>query len=154
MPGLRPAFDAAPSVVGSFPHTDADRLVDRILTRFARFPAWPQLPARDWRESMYVQYSEGLPGAVLDESSPAHLLSQGRRVSSRSSERFYQAVVEEDVERFAISREYALGLHLFLERIRTRRTRVAPMGQGPGDRPVQLRDDGHRRGQALAGLHA
>jgi methionine synthase II (cobalamin-independent) len=30
-------------------------------------------------------------------------------------ETFYQAVVEEDVERFAIGRDYALGLHLFLE---------------------------------------
>ena len=30
-------------------------------------------------------------------------------------EAFYQAVVEQDVDRFAIGRDYALGLHLFLE---------------------------------------
>jgi len=34
-----------------------------------------------------------------------------------------------DVERFAISREYALGLHLFLESVRAWRA-AAEMGQG------------------------
>ena len=61
-----PDFGAVPTVVGSFPHTDAGLLTELILARFTEMPAWPQLPARDWRESMYVQYSEGLPGAVLD----------------------------------------------------------------------------------------
>ncbi|MBI4876560.1 MAG: hypothetical protein HY822_18135, partial [Acidobacteria bacterium] len=62
----RPVFAAAPTLVGSFPHTDPGRLMDRILERFVDLPAWPQMPARDWVESMYVQYSEGLPGAVVD----------------------------------------------------------------------------------------
>jgi len=116
MAGHRSAFDASPSVVGSFPHLDADQLVDRILSKFARFPAWPQLPARDWRESMYVQYSEGLPGAVLDESA--------RRIYFRRDpgfeqnlERFYQAIIDERIDAFAISREFALGLHVFLDRL-------------------------------------
>jgi len=60
-------FCAAATVVGSFPHTDAVRLVDQLIVRLPELPAWPQLPARDWRESMYVQYSEHLPGAVIDD---------------------------------------------------------------------------------------
>ncbi len=111
-----PAFGAASTVVGSFPHADAGPLVARLMACLPDVPAWPQLPSRDWRESMYVQYSEGLPGAVVD--------SDARRIFFRTAgdferrlEAFYQAVVEEDVEHFAISRDYALGLHLFLDRI-------------------------------------
>ena len=116
MAGDRPQFDAAPCVVGSFPHTTADRLVDQILARFPRFPAWPQLPARDWRESMYVQYSEGLPGAVVDAATQRIYFQRGPTFD-QDLEQFYQAVIGEDIDRFAISRDYALGLHLFLERL-------------------------------------
>jgi len=53
---------------GSFPHTEPLRLLDRIFRLFPDMPAWPQMPVRDWCESMYVQYSEGLPGAVVDRA--------------------------------------------------------------------------------------
>jgi hypothetical protein len=111
-----PVFRAAPTLVGSFPHTDPGPLVDRILSLFPEMPAWPQMPARNWVESMYVQYSEGLPGAVVDRG--------GQRIYFRCDEafygqleEFYQAVVDEDVDRFAISADCALGLHLFLDRV-------------------------------------
>ena len=109
-----PRFSAAPSLVGSFPHTDPHALIERIFSQFTALPAWPQLPARDWLESMYVQYSEGLPGAVVDRATGRIYFSAGDGFESQL-EGFYQAVVEEDVERFAIGRDYALGLHLFLE---------------------------------------
>jgi methionine synthase II (cobalamin-independent) len=112
----RPVFAAAPTLVGSFPHTDAQSLTERILERFEDMPVWPQMPVRDWVESMYVQYSEGLPGAVVDR--------QGQRIHFRCDdgfhsqlEEFYQAVVTEDVERFAIGEDYARGLHVFLDRV-------------------------------------
>jgi len=110
------SFSGAPTVVGSFPHLDAEALVAVILRRLPDMPAWPQLPARDFRESMYVQYSQGLPGAVVD--------AQRQRIFFRTDdtftdqlERFYQAVVDADVAHFAISRDYALGLHVFLDAV-------------------------------------
>src|ERR1035441_10332932 len=108
-----PRFFAAPSLVGSFPHTGPQPLVDRIFSRFANLPAWPQLPVRDWLESMYVPYSEGLPVVVARDASRIYF-SDGDGFEDQL-EAFYQAVVEQDVERFAIGRDYALGLHLFLE---------------------------------------
>lgn len=111
-----PAFGAVPTLVGSFPHTEPQRLVDQIFSRFPEMPAWPQMPARDWRESMYVQYSEGLPGVALD--------CQGQRMYFRTDEAFqdqlegfYQALVEEDVEHFKITPDCALGLHRFLDNL-------------------------------------
>src|ERR1035437_3728297 len=66
---------------------------------------------------MYVQYSEGLPGAVVERATGRIYFSSGNGFEGQL-EAFYQAVVEEDVERFAIGRDYALGLHLFLESLR------------------------------------
>jgi methionine synthase II (cobalamin-independent) len=112
----RPAFAAAPTLVGSFPHTEPARLLDQILNRFSELPAWPQMPARDWRESMYVQYSEGLPGAVVNsQEQKIHFQADGG--FPNRLEEFYQAVVEENVEHFAITPDYALGLHQFLDRV-------------------------------------
>ena len=109
-----PAFAAIPTVVGSFPHTEPPRLLDQIFSHFPDMPAWPQMPARDWRESMYVQYAERLPGAVIDrDAQTIHFRSD--EALAGELEAFYQALVDEDVERFAVSPEYALGLHLFLE---------------------------------------
>lgn len=111
-----PCFAAAPSLVGSFPHAQGERLVERILSRFRVLPAWPQLPARDWLESMYVQYSEGLPGAVIDRETQRIYFRSDDALYTQLEE-FYAAVVSEDVERFGIGRDYALGLHLFLEQV-------------------------------------
>jgi methionine synthase II (cobalamin-independent) len=65
---------------------------------------------------MYVQYSEGLPGAVVDRAAQTIHFRSDEGLAGEL-EAFYQALVDEDVERFAISREYALGLHLFLESV-------------------------------------
>ena len=98
-----PAFAAIPTVVGSFPHTEPSRLLDRIFSLFPDMPAWPQMPVRDWRESMYVQYAEGLPGAVVDGAAQT-IYFRGDEALAGELEAFYQALVDEDVERFAISR--------------------------------------------------
>jgi hypothetical protein len=74
------------------------------------------MPARDWLESMYVQYSERLPGAVVDREEQRIYFRSGEALLGELEE-FYQAVLQEDVERFAISPDYALGLHLFLDSV-------------------------------------
>jgi hypothetical protein len=99
----RPVFAAAPTLVGSFPHSEPQRLMDRIFSHCPELPAWPQMPVRDWLESMYVQYSEGLPGAVVDREEQ-RIYFRCDEAFYGQLEEFYQAVVEEDVERFAITR--------------------------------------------------
>lgn len=109
-------FSGVSTLVGSFPHRDAEALVAALLRRFPAMPAWPQLPARDFRESMYAQYSEGLPGAVID-SARKRLFFRTDDAFIGELERFYMAVVDGDVTRFAISRAHALGLHVFLDAV-------------------------------------
>jgi hypothetical protein len=112
----RVEFNATPTFVGSFPHRNADYVLDKVVQTAPEMPVWPQLPNRDFRESMYVQHTEGFPGLVLNLND--------QKIHFRTDERFYeelepfyQAVVEENVDYFAIGTDHALGLHLFLDRI-------------------------------------
>lgn len=143
----RPFFAAAPTLVGSFPHTDPPRLLDRILDRFPEMPAWPQLPARDWRESMYVQYAEGLPGAVIDRQGQ-RIYFRGDDAFHQQQEAFYQALIEDDVEHFAMTEDYALGLHLFLDAVPRRGANrpawVKGQVTGPFSFAMTVTDEGKR----------
>jgi hypothetical protein len=109
-------FNATPTFVGSFPHTDVEHVLDRIFQTVPLVPVWPQLPNRDFRESMYVQHTEGFPGSVVDLETKKFYFRTDERFYEEL-EPFYQAVVEESVDYFAMGRDHALGLHLFLERI-------------------------------------
>jgi methionine synthase II (cobalamin-independent) len=62
---------------------------------------------------MYAQYSEGLPGIRVDEEN-GRILFQVDESLEAELERFYQAVIDEELERFAISEEYAAGLQHFV----------------------------------------
>ncbi len=112
-------FHAIPTAVGSFPHTDAKKLTEQIFAKLPQMPVWPQLPVRDFRESMYIQYSEGFPGAVLD-AEQERITFQVDDAFYQQLESFYEAVVGEDVAHFAITPSFAQGLELFFERARER----------------------------------
>ncbi len=141
-----PRFYGVPTVVGSFPHVDAEGLVATLLRRLPAVSAWPQLPARDFRENMYVQYSEGLPGAVVDPVKE-RIFFRVDDAFWEALEAFYAAVVALDVDRFAIGRDHALGLHLFLEALGGGRQRPAWVkGQvtGPFSFAMTVTDEGKR----------
>ncbi len=74
-------------------------------------PAWPQLPKRSRLENMYVQFSEGFPGLVL-EGDKIHV----ERTAEFDSqlEQLYTASSEDKPNNYSISAEHAAGLHAFL----------------------------------------
>jgi hypothetical protein len=51
--------------VGSVPFLESAALSEK-LARTLDVPAWPQLPRRSFRESMYAQFGVHLPGIVFD----------------------------------------------------------------------------------------
>ena len=53
--------------IGSLPNTDLDQAMALVESTMSEIPYMPQLPALSWHEGMMVQYTEGLPGRVLDE---------------------------------------------------------------------------------------
>ena len=108
---LVPQF--AITTIGSLPHADPGEACSLMLDALPEMPAWPQLPKRSFLENMYAQYSEGLPGIRVDEEN-GRILFQVDESLEAELERFYQAVIDEELERFAISEEYAAGLQYFV----------------------------------------
>lgn len=99
--------------IGSLPHTDPVQAAGLMLEAFGEVAAWPQLPMRSFKENMYAQYSEGMPGIRLDEEA-RRIWFEADDVASQL-EGFYQAVIEKDLDRFAMSPEFAAGLGVFLD---------------------------------------
>jgi len=109
-----------PTAVGSFPHRDPGEALDLILSHLPEIPVWPQLPNRGFRENMYVQFAECLPAAVFDEAGGRLFFDTAGDIYP-ALEGFLERVVLEDVEYFAVTPEFAAGLHALMERMRRAR---------------------------------
>jgi len=104
-------FGCLPTAIGSLPHTNAQEACRSILRYLPAIPAWPQLPKRSFKENMYVQFSEGFPGITMEEERIYVDRSQGL---DSALERLHTAYLKNDPTGYAISPEYAAGLHAFL----------------------------------------
>jgi len=105
------------TAIGSLPHLDADEACRLTLACLPELPVWPQLPRRSFLENMYVQYSEGLPGRVVDEEG-RRIFCEDKDAHWEDIEAFYRDCEEGRDERFAISPLYASGLHALAEMLR------------------------------------
>lgn len=99
--------------IGSVPFKDPKTALDAIFENLKTIPFWPQLTRRSFLESMYVQYSEGLPGIVIDDVKKTIHIDAAR--ASEEIEAVYTKYLEGDVDYFKISRLRAEGLYAFLE---------------------------------------
>ncbi|MDR7522010.1 MAG: methionine synthase [Armatimonadota bacterium] len=108
---FRPEFRA--TAVGSLPHTDPVVACDLIAQYLPDIPAWPQLPRRDPRESMYVQYSQGFPGIVFEHG---RIYVDRRRDLEAGLEHLYLRYLNADAGASATSPDHAAGLAQFLTR--------------------------------------
>src|SRR4030042_173697 len=105
-------FNCLPTIIGSMPHTDPQKAC-ALVTRYLKdIPAWPQLPRKSFLENMYVQYSEGFPGAVVEGN---RIYIDTAKDYTKTLEALYQAYLENNPEKYAFSREYAAGYYAFLE---------------------------------------
>ena len=104
-------FGCLPTIIGSMPHTDPSQACSQIIAHLKDIPAWPQLPKRSFLENMYVQFSQGFPGVVAKEDSIYVDRSQDL---DKPLEKLYAAYLENDVDKYPISPDYAAGLHSFL----------------------------------------
>jgi len=108
---LNTEFNCLPTLIGTMPHTDPEAACSQILRYIKDIPAWPQLPNRSYMENMYIQYSQGFPGTVVKEGSIYIDRSQDL---DKSLEALYAAYLDNDVDQYPISPDYAAGLHEFL----------------------------------------
>jgi methionine synthase II (cobalamin-independent) len=104
-------FNCLPTIIGSMPHTDPKKACSLIVRYLKDIPAWPQLPRRSFLENMYVQYSEGFPGAVVNND---RIYVDTAKDFQKPLEELYAAYLENNADKFPISPDYATGLYAFL----------------------------------------
>jgi len=109
-------FNFSPTCIGSVPHADAKEVCEKIITRFKEIPFWPQLPRSSFLESMYAQFTEGMPNIKIDENKKTIYLDTLDNLSS-AIETTYQKYLDGDLEYFAITKKYAKGFHEFVRQL-------------------------------------
>lgn len=108
-------FGCLPTAIGSMPQVDPDEACSIVRKYLPAIPAWPQLPKRSSRESMYIQFGEGFPGVAVDEDKiriepPANFDAKLEQIDVDGEENRY--------ENYGVSAEYAAGLHCFLSQVK------------------------------------
>ncbi len=111
---FRPHFQT--THVGSWPHAAAPELCRQIIGG-VDIPAWPQLPRRTFHENMYVQYSAGLPGVVLEEAKEKVYFDTTQDLTP-ALEAFYQRYLADEVDAFALAPDDAAGFYAMLAALR------------------------------------
>ena len=101
--------------IGSLPYKDIDAALDLIFKYVPHIPFWPQLPKRDIREGMVVQFSENLPCLRVSRDG---LFFSTLEDKEKELEIFYERIIAGDVGYFKISSDFALGLHKFYQRLK------------------------------------
>ena len=119
-----PEFNYLTTHVGSVPHADPHDLNARLLSTLD-IPCWLQLPRLDFHENMYTQYAPTLPGAVVDEAKEKAFIDTGVADFDAALEAFYQAVIDENVDAFALHPDYARGFFVLLESLKREPTQYA-----------------------------
>lgn len=103
------------TAIGSLPHKDADEALDLIFRYLPKAPFWPQLPKRDIREGMVVQFSENLPFLQAGQDGLRFMPLEAK---DRELELFYERIIARDIGYFKISEGFASGLHRFYQRLK------------------------------------
>ncbi len=95
--------------MGILPHVDEEKAIELALK--LDIPFWPQLPLKDFRDDMWVQFSRDFPGIEVNFS---------EKKVRFNIEKFYRELDNyslhmEDISFFAIKKDHSLTFHRFLK---------------------------------------
>lgn len=99
------------TAIGSMPHTDPKVATEAVLKHLPSLPAWPQLPKRSFLESMYVQFTEGLPGIKVENDKVYVDLARDMDKPLRTLLADHEAGA---YSKYPVKGDYAAGLHSFV----------------------------------------
>jgi methionine synthase II (cobalamin-independent) len=134
-------FNFLPTIIGSVPHTDAKKAC-ALVTRYLKdIPTWPQLPKKTFLENMYVQYSEGFPGVVVENN---RIYVDTAKDYTKSLEALYQAYLENDATKYSMGRDHVAGLYALLEQDKLNPKAVKGCVTGPLSWGMTITDENKR----------
>ena len=126
-----------PTALGSFPHADVQTACRLVLEYFPDVPMWPQMSRLGFHENMYVQFSQGLPGLVLDEEHQKIFFDTSQDLSP-ALEAFYERIIADDVDYFGLGPDYAIGFHALMDMLRAAPANADGFIKGQVTGPVSL----------------
>jgi methionine synthase II (cobalamin-independent) len=100
----------ATTLIGSMPYDNAKAAVDVITAGKINVPAWPQLTARGFGESMYMQTGAHLPGLHAEGDRPVVDLNAYDPTEA------YTAIVSDDADYFSYPKDICSGFYEFIGR--------------------------------------
>ncbi len=106
-------FNCVATGIGSLPLVDPDKAAALSLKYLPEAPIWPQLPQRDFREHMDAQYSETLPGLIVDNVKKRVYFDTSRDLTP-ALETFFGHFLEKDYGFFGMTEKYAAGFSAFV----------------------------------------
>ena len=94
--------------MGIMPHTNIEKALELALS--LDIPFWPQLPKVSYYEDMYAQVSQNFPGIVVDPENKRLIFN-----TAKFEQELWDYFEKRDnIETFALSREYSVIFHKFL----------------------------------------
>ncbi|MGZ4912252.1 MAG: hypothetical protein ACXVI3_02345 [Halobacteriota archaeon] len=103
-------------MIGSMPHFTPKEALQALEQVPLTIPAWPQLPRRSFKEALIPQCTEAFPGIRIDEAAKRIWVQVDDDLPNAMVE-FCEHLVAQHVDAFAISEEYAAGLHGMLRQL-------------------------------------
>ncbi|MDR0198516.1 MAG: hypothetical protein LBI08_02080 [Methanomassiliicoccaceae archaeon] len=129
-------WNFATTLIGSLPYSNARTALDKVLDGRVTCPAWPQLPALGYSESMYVQTGCYLPGIEIDENA--------KRISADTVNydptEIYTAILSGDLSYFGHPDKYHKGLYEFILRDLSKFKAIKGQVTGPISEGLQILD--------------
>ena len=102
--------------VGSLPFEDYREACEFVKETFKdNIIFWPQLVRRSFLENMYVQFSEGLPAIKINKDEKKIYVDTKTDDYQQQLELSLEHYLDNDLDYFAISKDYAQGFYEMLE---------------------------------------
>lgn len=105
-------FKFLATCIGSLPHKAPEEAGQLVLQNLPEIPFWPQLSKRHFYEGMIPQFSQALPGVVIDPTNKKIHVDTAKALAGL--EDFYSHFLQNNLGYFALTEEYASGFHQML----------------------------------------
>lgn len=122
----------AATAVGSLPHNTPEDATTLVWESFNIIPFWPQLSNVNSLEDMIIQYSQNIPGLVVNEKEQTFSFDSESEEFYLQLEEFYldydEIITEknyEKLEKYAITTPYASTIEPFCEKLRELKPKFA-----------------------------